>query len=314
MRTQTIVYAVLGLALLAYLLTGVTQVGPGERAVVRRFGRVLADKPGPGLHVGLPWGMDRVDRVPVALERRVVIGYTDETDDPGTPPSVQLTTGDHNLVNVQAVINYAVDEEHLDDYVVQADRADGLVARAAESVLAEWMAGRTVDQVLISDKLALRRLLVEETQQRIRPYRLGVRIREASIAHLAAPRAVKDAFDDVTRAQTKIRTQVNQSLEKANRQEQDAAARKDGIEQQTAVYVRDQLLRAKVDVTVFEERLKLYEKAGKDKTSFLRLVWWEEIGRTLTQLGEEGRIDVIDHYLTGDGLDLTQMTPVRPKK
>ena len=47
------------------LTAGVVQVRPGERAVVRRFGRVLEHKPEPGLWVGLPWGMDRVDRVAV---------------------------------------------------------------------------------------------------------------------------------------------------------------------------------------------------------------------------------------------------------
>ena len=40
----------------AYLLTGVYQIRPEERAVVRRLGRVVA-KPGPGLWVGLPWAL-----------------------------------------------------------------------------------------------------------------------------------------------------------------------------------------------------------------------------------------------------------------
>src|SRR3954447_8619948 len=51
------------LALAAYLLTGVAQVRPEERAVVRRFGRVVA-RPGPGLWVGFPAGIDRLHRVP----------------------------------------------------------------------------------------------------------------------------------------------------------------------------------------------------------------------------------------------------------
>ena len=63
---------VLGVAALLYTaMTALTQVAPGEKAVVRRFGRVLADKPGPGLYRGLPWGMEQVDRVPVGMVRRV---------------------------------------------------------------------------------------------------------------------------------------------------------------------------------------------------------------------------------------------------
>src|SRR5437764_15488896 len=96
------------IAVAAYLLTGLARVGPDERAVVRRFGKVVA-RPGPGLWVGLPWGMDRVDRVPVRTVRQVRVGYDPalESDLPGTP-SGQFLTGDQNLVNVQLVLDYAI--------------------------------------------------------------------------------------------------------------------------------------------------------------------------------------------------------------
>src|SRR5262249_18333632 len=91
-----------------YLLTGVVQVRPGERAVIRRFGRVLEDKPGPGLLVGLPWGMDRVDRVEVDAVRELTIGYDGDPGDGSIIPAGQLLTGDSNLVNVQFTLYYKV--------------------------------------------------------------------------------------------------------------------------------------------------------------------------------------------------------------
>src|SRR5215216_3172926 len=97
----------LALLTLGYLATGVYQVGPDERAVVRRFGKVVA-RPGPGLGVGLPWGVDRVDRVPVRAVRQVRVGYDpDVPPPPNAPPLGQMLTGDQNLVNVQLVIDYA---------------------------------------------------------------------------------------------------------------------------------------------------------------------------------------------------------------
>ena len=51
--------------ILGYLATGIYQVSPGELAVVRRFGQALPAPEGPGLHFGLPWGCDRVDKVAV---------------------------------------------------------------------------------------------------------------------------------------------------------------------------------------------------------------------------------------------------------
>src|SRR5205823_3032334 len=46
--------------LAVWLLTGVYLVRANEQAVVRRFGGVVADRVPPGLHLTLPWGIDRV--------------------------------------------------------------------------------------------------------------------------------------------------------------------------------------------------------------------------------------------------------------
>src|SRR5437870_2216551 len=99
--------------------TALTQVESGELAVVRRFGRVLPHKPGPGLYCGLPWGMDRVDRVAVGKARRTTVGFTAPVEeDAGVTPPGQLLTGDHNLVNVQAEVYYKVIEEQVDRFAL----------------------------------------------------------------------------------------------------------------------------------------------------------------------------------------------------
>src|SRR5206468_4467660 len=117
--TMRIRLALVLAALVVTLLTAVTFVGPGEVAVVRRFGRILDDRPGPGLFLGLPWGMDQVDRVPVGRVKRVVVGLENKDDEEQSDtPAGQLLTGDHNLVNVQAEINYTVFEAQVDTYVL----------------------------------------------------------------------------------------------------------------------------------------------------------------------------------------------------
>src|SRR5437588_8811172 len=93
--------------LAAYLLTGMTPVRPGEVAVVRRFGAVIAT-PGPGLWVGLPWGIERVDRVAVDMVRRVTFGSEPDTDTDTPLPPGQLLTGDQNVVTVRIAVDYTV--------------------------------------------------------------------------------------------------------------------------------------------------------------------------------------------------------------
>jgi membrane protease subunit HflK len=298
----------------AYLLTGIVQVRPGELAVVRRFGRVVAT-PGPGLWIGLPWGLDRVDRVPVDQVRRVPVGYQPDASDNGlTAPPGQLLTGDHNLVNIQVVVDYDVRPQDVVDYVVQAERAEGVIARTAESVLAEWVAGRSVDDVLLTDKAALPGWLLERTQERLEPYRIGVRLRAANVSYLLPPSEVKDAFDNVTRAQTEIRTLENKARETATASRREALIDKVRREQLSAAYVNERLRLARAEADSFEERRRQYQRLRAANPDFLIALWWEEMGRLFTRMQASGRIDLLDHYLGSDGLDLTQFAPQPPRK
>src|SRR5947209_17009352 len=179
-----------------WLLTGLKPIKPGQRAVVRRFGQVVAT-PEPGLWVGLPWGLERVDLVSVQV-LRIAVGYDRDDEEPDEEIARgQFLAGDHNLVNVQAKIDYAVDETKLVDFVEQEDRVEGIVSRAAEAVLAEWLASHKVDEILLRGQADLPMYLVQHTQARIEDYRLGIRIHQANISHLLPPPQVKTDFDEV---------------------------------------------------------------------------------------------------------------------
>jgi membrane protease subunit HflK len=297
---------------LGYALTGVVQVRPDERAVVRRFGRVLDHKPGPGLWVGLPWGMDRVDRVAVDRVQNVTVGYQEEAGDQ-TVPAGQLLTGDHNLVNVQATLYYKVRPEEVEDYVAQADRVDGLIARAAEAVTAEWVGGRVVDDVLLNGKFALGPDLVEGTQRRLGPYRLGVQVLDARVALVAPPEAVKYAFDDVAREQARKAAVINEAQQEAESRLRAAKADKYRSEQSTAAYVTSQELLARREAERFLERLKQYEAGRQRNPNYLRQIWEEERGKLLAKLKEGGQLGLLDHHVGPDGLDVT-IAPAAPKK
>jgi membrane protease subunit HflK len=301
------------LLLLGSLVTGVTQVRPGERVVVRRFGKVV-DTPGPGLFIGLPWGMDRIDRVPVDLVRRVPVGYQPDEDDTGeTAPAGQLLTGDHNLVNVQVVIHYSVDGHEVVAYIEQGDRADGLIARAAETALAEWVASHGIDDVLLQGKVLLPPWLVRQTQERIEPYRLGVRIHDADVAHLFPPREVKNAFDEVTKAQTSIRTREQEALQAAASRRREAETSRFRIEKETEAYVTERLRLARAEADRFERRLEQYRRLRRDNPNFLASIWFDEIRQLLAQLKANDGIDMLDNRLGPDGLDIT-LFPTLPKK
>jgi membrane protease subunit HflK len=310
-----ILLVLVGVAVLVYTAaTALTQVEPGERAVVRRFGRVMAERPGPGLYRGLPWGMERVDRVPVGKVRRVSVGFSGKEDeDPAVGPSGQLLTGDHNLVNVQAEVAYSVIEDQVDRFALQADRVEPLLARLAEAALAEWIAGRTVDEVLVRGKLELPAYVRNVVQERLRPYELGVEVEQASILRLYPPDEVKAAFDEVAKAQTKIRTQVNQAEQEAERKLNETRAEVFQKERLAEAYAREQKLQAQAEAAVFLKQLGQYRTLAEKDPAYLNTLWLDEMTRLYARMKEAGRIDVLDHYLSKEGLTVTQF-PLLPKK
>jgi membrane protease subunit HflK len=315
MTLRRVFWAALLLAAVGYLLTGVTQVRPGERAVVRRFGRVLDHQPEPGLFVGLPWGMDRVDRVAVDQVRHVEVGYQPDADEGSlTTPPGQLLTGDHNLVNLQVTLNYTVRHDAVEDYVVHIDEADGLVARAAETAMAEWVAGRTVDEVLLRGKVDLPPRLVSEAQRRLDGYRIGVVVRDASVLWLSPPPQVKASFDRVTEAQTEIRTSLNKAEQEAQKSAQAAEAEKYRLDQLAQAYANEEVSLARAEADSFERRLRQYQETKRTNPDALAAIWWDEMGKLFARLRDGGRVDLLDHHVGPGGLDITEMLPPPKKK
>jgi modulator of FtsH protease HflK len=299
-------------ALVGYLLTGVAQIRPEERAVVRRFGRVVA-RPGPGLWVGLPYGFDRLDRVSIAAVRRVAVGY--RPDGPGETVRGQFLTGDQNLVNVQVAIDYAVGDgpDDLEQFVLQQDRTDGAVARETEAALAAWVAGRTVDDVLLTGNAGLPALLVKRVQARLEPKRLGVRVQQASVAYLAPPDEVRSAFEDVNTAQTNARAQEQRAHQEAARLARDAEATTYQLTQQAQAYATTKAALAKAEADAFTKRLEQYRKLKATNPDVLTAIWWDEMGRVWQAFRAKGRIELLDPKLGPDGLDLTHVVPPRRK-
>ena len=297
-----------------YHLTGVRQILPGECAVVTRWGRIV-DTPGPGLFVGLPYGIDRVERISVDAVRRIQVGYRpDMEDEDQVAPPGQLLTGDHNLVNLQLAVDYTVKGEKLPDYVMYQDKADGFIARVTEAVAGEWVAGHNIDEVLISAKAKLPNFLVGRLQKRIEPYRLGIEIQGASVSYLHPPAEVQAAFDEVTRAQAAIRTRENDARQQAQAEVRRAESEADRLEKLALAYKQEQLSLARAEAETFGRRLEQYQKLSKSNPDYLAGIWWQEMGKLLAKLKENGQVDLLDHHLNRDGLDLTTLLASPDKK
>jgi membrane protease subunit HflK len=260
--------------------------------------------------------MDRVDRIQVRTVRQLTVGYDDSAiEESLTTPSGQVLTGDQNLINIRLVAEYAVSEQDgdLENYVLNRDRVDAVLAEQVEGLTAEWAAARGVDDALLTGRAALAAWLSDRLPERLKPLNLGILVQRVSVTHLAAPEAVREAFEEVVTAQAAIRTRENEATRDAGRRIRDAEAVAFRALQQADAYRVERLEAAKSDAATFEKRLTQYRELKKSNPDVLAGIWWDEMGKLLLGMKGRGRIDLLDSYLGPDGLDITTFLPPRKK-
>lgn len=201
----------------AFGLTGLRVVQQDEVGVVRRFGAVTAEPYEPGLHLGLPWGLERVDRIKVDQARTLTIGGRDAQAPPlstaPNPSTDDFLTGDLNLVSAQAIVQFRLKDRRQApvDYLFRARSADASLADLAEGALALAMAGRSVDDVLTTGRAELADRLRRDLQVQADAQHLGVNIVAVRLGRVAPPDAVAPAFADVSRARSDKRQAVTRA-------------------------------------------------------------------------------------------------------
>ena len=303
------------IALIVYLQTGMVQIRSDERGVVRRFGKVVAE-PGPGLWIGWPWGIDQVNAVQVRTVRQLAVGFEPETEaDDGSDVPGQFLTGDQNLVNVKLVVEYAIDEQQLADFLRQREIIDSALSRAVEATAREWIAGQAVDEVLLTGRAALPQWIMARLPERIEPLNLGVVVQRVSVDLLAPPKqvgevSVRDAFEAVNKAQTEIRTRVFQARQESAARLREAETLALQYRKEAEATRQETLTLARADAEVFTQRLTQYRELRKRNPDILAAIWWDETSKLFLAMKARGRIDLLDHHLGANGLDVTQfVTP-----
>jgi len=199
-----------------WLLTGVYIVGADQQAVVTGFGKVVEPRVMPGIHVALPYPVDRVTKLKVQQLQRLVVGG--ETPDGVLgrmqPLASQFLTGDQNIIHMRVVVQYSVGVPA--NYLFEAQDAGKAVGAAVESELAHRVANRNVDAVLTTEKVAIQEEVRAAAQKLINDYRIGVLLASVNIESVAPPPEAADAFRDVAGARADSARIVNEAHGYAN--------------------------------------------------------------------------------------------------
>jgi membrane protease subunit HflK len=289
-----IVKIVMVILLVVFLGSGFYTVGPQERAIVLRFGKVVGEgddvlkKPGP--HLAFPYPIDEVVRIPISEIQSVrstagwyfttpeqELAGTEPQPMPSLNPAVEgyLITADQNIVHVRATLFYQIDDPVA--YVFNFQSASNLVQNALDSALVQTAGEFTVDEMLVSEVAGFKDAVQRRVASLLASQRLGVAVEQVEI-NRSPPLFLKPDFARVTDAIQRRDQLINEARNYENqtisRAEADAAALVDQAESERTWLLED----VKAEAERFE---KLLPKYRENPDLFVKLQLAEVLSRSM---------------------------------
>ncbi len=263
-----VIFTVLGLVVLLLVAnSSYYTVEANEEGVVLRFGKFLERVP-PGLHFKLPLGIDQVKKVKTAFTfkeefgfRTLKAGRRTEYAPIGSDmlKEALMVTGDLNMAQVEWIVQYRIENPY--KYLFRMRDPEGTLRDVSESIMREVVGDMTVTEVLTEKRSEINTLVKKGLQEALDSYDAGIRITQVILQDVNPPGPVKEAFDDVNKAQQEREKTINEARQAYNKAV--PLAKGDALKmiQEAQGYAIDRVNRALGDVARFSALLAEYKKA-----------------------------------------------------
>jgi membrane protease subunit HflK len=208
-----------------WILSGVYSVGASENAVVERCGEYLKGADGkistvpPGIHMGLPWPLDRVEKIPmrqsselkintfegsspeVAELKKDIVGRGEMTADVFDARFVPaLITADRNIVYAAVTVTYHIDDA--DAYLGAVAETEGEDLTARQKLLTRLIerqmtiiANHTLIDNLVKQRENVEKVLEKRIRDSFEHAGMGIAIDGISLTPPHVSEKIKPAFE-----------------------------------------------------------------------------------------------------------------------
>lgn len=241
-------------------------VQPEERAVVKRFGKVVAINE-PGLHFKLPFGVDQVQKVATERVLKQEFGFrTAASDDERSEYSVEdfpdeslMLSGDLNIIDVEWVVQYRIADPM--KYLYQQRDPDRTLRDISESVMRRVVGNRLGSEVLTTARVSIAALTRDEIQKAMTAYDNGIHIVTVELQDVVPPAAVQPAFNEVNEARQERERMINEATKQANQEVPRARGEANRALSEAQGYATERVNQAKGETARFNAILTEYRGA-----------------------------------------------------
>jgi membrane protease subunit HflK len=240
-------------------------IGPDEVGVVQRFGKFVRTTE-PGLHVKLPFGIEKATPIKVKKIFKEEFGF--RTAHPGirsvyavrqyTDESLMLT-GDLNILDVRWIVQFKIS----DPVKLMFKTRDPLnnVRAMSEVVMRRLCGDYTVDEVLTTKRQEIAHQAQLDLQKLLDRYQTGIDVVTVKLLDVNPPDEVKPAFNEVNEAKQERERMINEAWEAYNKAIPRAKGEAQRTVRQAEGYRLDKINRAKGEAERFMVTWQEYKKA-----------------------------------------------------
>lgn len=251
----------IAIAVVVWSLSGIYKVDEAERGVITQFGRYHSTTL-PGLHWHIPFPIQRVEKVNVAVVERY-------------KHSTRMLTADENIVVVDTVVQFR--REKPENYLFNVRDPEDTLSEVSESAIREIVGTSNLDFVLTEGRADIAQRTKDLIQDTLDAYGTGIRVTSVNLQDANFPTQVQAAVQDAIKAREdrdrlalEAQSYANDILPRARgnaaRQIQDAEAYRSRV-------VND----AQGEAARFEALLKEYEDAPRVVRERLYLETMEQV-------------------------------------
>lgn len=282
---------IIGIGLLGVIFSTFYTVGPEEVGVVRRFGKFvrIADS---GLHMKLPFKIEKVNKVKVERKLREEFGY--RTVSPGVRTQYSqrsyddeslMLTGDLNVIEFEWAVQYKINDPV--KYLFKIRNQEKTLRDISESVSRGILGDYSFDEAL--DKREEISYLVQERMQKVLDfYDTGIKIVTVQLQDVNPPKPVQPAFNEVNEAEQEMKRMRNEAEQVYNQKIPQAKGQALKIVREAEGYAQEVVNKAEGDAERFKLLVSAYKKAKEVTLKRIYLAKLQEI------IKKAGKVYIVD--------------------
>ena len=261
------------LSIIAVLSSGFYVIEKEEQGVMQRFGKVVDEHIGPGIHYCVPY----IHEIQVRKVKRIV-RIPIESETASGDSHLTLLSGDTNLVEMDVAVQYTID--NLRNFLFTTTDPATLMTMMVREEMVNIVGQNYIDLILTSNRNIIERHLHDHLFNELELLDIGIELIDLNIVDIRPIEETVAAFRDVNDAIS----ERMQSISNANQRREKLVARTKGqaeaIIMDAKATARERVLQAESSAGAFNALLEEYRKQS---THVAITRYWQRMRRIFAE-------------------------------